>query len=732
MDDINNAEYQESLIREILLEKKKNNMEIDNVINFHKKYSSMLVVKKNTKIPKWRLMSIEFDNMICFRDGNFIDFNTLDGVTGLVAPNDTGKTSILDILIFGLYNEIRRGTTKDITNDHAPATCASIKIKIKVQISNNREKMIDFVDASSDAKETNKKEEKNKSSKKQRDVIRQKLLKEKEEQKNNEDDTERIKIYTINKRCVSNTTHKFETNIYTEGRELFANIKSEKEKYKRLSKIIGTYENFKKINIINEDTISLVDLDNKTKKDLSKIYNIDVFEDIITFVKTELKTTKDKLDNLEKIINVNENKNIENHDDTIRENKRQINALYSKNEKILEQKENLKQYNECGESEDNLQKELKELNELRESKTPTKSKDDLIKELKDEYKKYKTSVFSLAHTPKQSTETIGELIKKYDLSLQKLEQTNIQIFNIVETNQTNSVQYQQLKPEIIESYSILKNCIDQISFVMNDQNKKVDESVSNLWIKLKKQEELDLACMTRQSRIEYITTQLSNNEENKKSKSKSNALTEEYRKNIENIKKLEKQVFDCEKKKALIQGNQEVIDNVKEERTELIMYDEVLKNYKICIDSNNGIQNRILVRNMEKLIGKFNDILKAYEIDVTMFNDAFLLNGRPVELASGFQKYMFNICFRICLYQLSRKPLPDIIFIDEGFGKFDLDNIKKVPKIFELLKTHFRVVFVITHIESLFSCYNTILNINVKKHGEKNSESLISYGKEQR
>jgi len=48
---------------------------------------------------------------------NVIDFTDLKGVIGIIAPNHLGKSAILDIIIFALFDKFtRKGSTKDIVN----------------------------------------------------------------------------------------------------------------------------------------------------------------------------------------------------------------------------------------------------------------------------------------------------------------------------------------------------------------------------------------------------------------------------------------------------------------------------------------------------------------------------------------------------------------------------------------------------------------------------------------
>jgi exonuclease SbcC len=58
----------------------------------------------------WRLLSLEFSNMFSYGLNNCIDFTklTFDEITGLFGPNSIGKTSLIDILLFSLFDDYSR------------------------------------------------------------------------------------------------------------------------------------------------------------------------------------------------------------------------------------------------------------------------------------------------------------------------------------------------------------------------------------------------------------------------------------------------------------------------------------------------------------------------------------------------------------------------------------------------------------------------------------------------
>jgi DNA repair exonuclease SbcCD ATPase subunit len=65
----------------------------------------------------WKLCKLEFDNLFSYGAGNTINFNTCHGVVGIIAPNHTGKSAIIDIIMYCLFNKFsRKGDIKDMIN----------------------------------------------------------------------------------------------------------------------------------------------------------------------------------------------------------------------------------------------------------------------------------------------------------------------------------------------------------------------------------------------------------------------------------------------------------------------------------------------------------------------------------------------------------------------------------------------------------------------------------------
>jgi len=58
----------------------------------------------------WKLISLKFSNIFTYGKDNIIDFTklTFDEITGLFGPNSSGKSSLVDILLFSLFDDYSR------------------------------------------------------------------------------------------------------------------------------------------------------------------------------------------------------------------------------------------------------------------------------------------------------------------------------------------------------------------------------------------------------------------------------------------------------------------------------------------------------------------------------------------------------------------------------------------------------------------------------------------------
>lgn len=78
---------------------------------------------------KWSILSAEWHNMFKYGPGNYLDFTKVGGLTGIIAGNMAGKTSLIDILCFALFNTAPRGAKSDQL--HVGAKECSVKVRFE-------------------------------------------------------------------------------------------------------------------------------------------------------------------------------------------------------------------------------------------------------------------------------------------------------------------------------------------------------------------------------------------------------------------------------------------------------------------------------------------------------------------------------------------------------------------------------------------------------------------------
>lgn len=128
--NINDIGYQNRLLEEIIRETQPNVSDADieaiKLLNTeaNKLYRDTEATEDDAPAPtpvsgfRYKLRRLEFDNLFSYGPGNVIDFTQCKGVVGIVAPNHMGKSSILDIILYALFDKFtRKGTVKDMINN---------------------------------------------------------------------------------------------------------------------------------------------------------------------------------------------------------------------------------------------------------------------------------------------------------------------------------------------------------------------------------------------------------------------------------------------------------------------------------------------------------------------------------------------------------------------------------------------------------------------------------------
>lgn len=99
-------------------------------------------------------------------------------------------------------------------------------------------------------------------------------------------------------------------------------------------------------------------------------------------------------------------------------------------------------------------------------------------------------------------------------------------------------------------------------------------------------------------------------------------------------------------------------------------------------------------------------------------------SSRVIELASGMEKMIASLALRVALINLSRLPKPDFLVIDEGWDVLDDTNVSRAVELLNALKTKFKNILVISHVNALKEAADDFIMI---QNGEGNESSSVSF-----
>ena len=124
---------QEDYIRRFLSDKEVTDDVLDRVIELNSNYNKALEETESvSRNVIWKLRSMRFDNLFNYGKGNSIDFTQLKGLVGIFGKNYSGKSSIIDAALFGLFNTTSKTARKNVHLINQNKEKARIQLEVGV------------------------------------------------------------------------------------------------------------------------------------------------------------------------------------------------------------------------------------------------------------------------------------------------------------------------------------------------------------------------------------------------------------------------------------------------------------------------------------------------------------------------------------------------------------------------------------------------------------------------
>ena len=715
-DNILDHQYQKKLMKDFIK---------DNNINVKWELVDRLDNKVNTQIDKlnenkvrynkWFIKRVEFSNFLSFGDNNVIDFSGLDGITVIEStPKNFGgkSTSSVDLLMFLFFNT----TTKTKTN-------AEIfnRFTDKDEVTVRGEITIDGDDYVIERKTSRKK------SKSGEYTVTNKL----EFYKRKDDGTienlsgeQRRETEAFIASAIG-SEEDFLSTILTTGYNLEELIES---KPTARGQILTKFMGLESLKVKEE--IAKEIYNDWSKKLVSNSYNIvDLQSDISGY-------TQSIMDSEEKIIELTKD---------LGDFEKELKRLEQERDTSLESKNNDVDRDLINTNPTLLQREINDLITQRNASQSNANTVDVVEPSKyyheEEHKELRGQMAELQGIDVAGKYEKGEkekLIKKFE------EGTICPTCNRALDEVDHTDEIEKIKKEIEDINKLLEE--NQVEFdLLKEQSESFDKLKSEFETyernKLRK-ERYELEVEQKQLEIDTKQLKLDNYENNKKKLEENqriDSLVIKLRTQIEtataNIRvtntSIEKHNNNITNMTEKIGINQDLTTKIKSE-------EELLAVFKIylTIYGKNGI-SKIIMKNMIPLINQelyrllVDSCHFILELNVNDKNEVeFIMIDtetrivKPLNAGSGYERTISSLALRSVLTKISSLPKPNIVVMDEVFGKIADENLEMVGEFFKKIKDYFEHIFVISHNSLIRNWSDNI--IMIKKEDNVSSIDFIT------
>jgi DNA repair exonuclease SbcCD ATPase subunit len=721
LEDITDINYQNSLITDYIgrMMPFATPEDIAGIQSLNKEINSRIVLDDIARNIQWKPVRFEFSNMFSYGEDNVINFDKVNGLMGLFAPNASGKSSLFDAISFCLFDKCSRAfKAANIMNNRKADFHCQLDFQVEgVEYSIRREARII-----------------NKGKNVKVDV---------QFWRNVDGVTESL-----------NGTERRDTNSVIEG-------------------YVGRYEDFVMTALSLQGNNALfIDKSQSDRKDLlAQFMGLDIFDKLYEAASEEIKEVAVLIRNFKRTDFTSELATKETDLQTKNEELKELNGMLKADSDSKEKIQN--QISDLKESIVPIDSKL-ELQSLEDLKGVIKDKIEINKTNRTDKQtkilEYQYLLGEVSQSINEHTEVNGmsiddakkqwdslkgqisdvqqqidKLEAQYESNLEKLKHleqheydpnckfcmNNVFVKDAIATKEIVVTQEKELEElnlthsaliKSIQPYSDVDSVWDKLLELRNKYQKGVVVSE-------KAEAELD----GLKTHYELLLTQLDNVQSDIRRYYDNQATIEKNKAINEDIKKLE---TDKKQLEILIKETNRKILNLTGEIGSIESYINTTKNkiqevkdleikndlYTYYLDAvkKDGVPYELITKALPAIENEVNNILgQVVDFSISMDTDGKNINARIVyedqewtlEMCSGMEKFISGLAIRVALINICGLPRPNFLVIDEGFGTLDADNLSSLFMMMQYLKTQFDFIWVISHLEQMRDIVDGLIEI---------------------
>ena len=666
---------------------------------------------------KWSIKSLSFDNTFGYGKNNLIDFNAIDGITGIFGKNRIGKSSVCGTLMYVLFNTTDRGAMSNLHVINSRKGHCRASAIISKRGKNYK-------------------------------IERQTVKKESRSGK------------------LSVTTHLNLFEIDANGdvmRDLCGEQRRETEK--TLRDIIGLPEDFLLTAFASQGEMNtfLKQKGSSRKTVLSKFLELDVFDHLYEIARSEsagvkqlirnapdrdfdvtlidtknklkskqkerektfkcLEETRDKTRQLELTLATNPDRDLV----TCQDVDEQISRVQQLTDRREMQKKTL------GGLGDQLKEASQKVLKIQEFKESFPAED--LKISLEEQRDLENATSSIRHRVDKERQKLKALETQVDV-LKKVPcgdkfPTCAFILNANKAKNSLGRRYKKLE-ELSEDLKITRSALKKLqSRDLEEKLEKYNSLIQNLNTLNIKKGKFQIDEVDLKNNLEKTVEELKYQEQaldEMRMNVASNDAAEQLRSLRVKLRRLKTQETGLEERYQLLSEEvgllQSSIINLQKDKEE---YDALLEQWRVFelflqATSKNGIPLEIIRSRLPEINIEIASILQGvtgFTVELESDEGSNEMNiyinygdsRRIIECCSGMEKMMSAMAIRVALTNVSELSKPDIFVIDEGFGSLDAGNIEACTSFLESLKKWFRCILIISHVDAVKDAVDNILEI---------------------
>jgi DNA repair exonuclease SbcCD ATPase subunit len=684
--NISDANYQLDLLKSFI-ESKGYKDKTNDILSINKMVENKMNgdEENQSQFKKWYIRNIEFSNFLSYGENQKLDFDKLNGIVVVESdpPNFGGKTVLtVDLLMFLFFNETTKTSkAEEIFNRFSNRDVVSVKGEITIDGE-------DYIIVRKIERKMSKKGEWN--VKTELDFFKKlsdgSLLNFTGEQRR---ETEAFIKTSIG------TKEDFLMTILTTGSNLEELLESKPTaRGQVLSRFMGL-EFLKKKEEVAKEIYSEF-----SKQKMSNVYSSEQLKDDITTHETSIQTLKTQIEDSKK--------ELTNVEETITKGKSYRDDMLKKKHSNIDQEISRLNPTQVQEEINTIDFEKKgyisKINELKVVEPSEFYHEDKHDEVKDQYNEVYKEIVQI------DTEivSINKLKSEVEGGI-KCGHCGIELMNAAITNAKIAeldgfILHKGEKSKLLQGLSDKEQSFVKLKkeFDEYEKNKLVKEKydvsvescdlkIGSLKDKLKRWEEIQDKIQENQKIDGQLIKADLRLEELEREKTRINSVITSNEVSIKGLKEK-------------IENNKKTIVKIKEEEEKEKIYKIYLEAYgkngvsKIIMKTMMPLINSELQRLMEdscyfKLEIRIND---KNEVEFMMIDNSTGIE-KLMTSGSGYEKTIASLALRSVLTKICTLPKPNLVVMDEVFGKISNDNLEMVSEFFIKIKDYFEKIFVISH-----------------------------------